>query len=194
MSSQVARWGGLAAALVLYLFVGLGAGTAAADQPGESDEARVLVQQAIALMVNTPDDKMAIGERVEDALAAPHKEGVDLARVGQAQEALADGDTRRARALLQEAIGAGPFLADGTPWRIRETTGEPGAPAFAVRGETGTSVILDEYDPGRRLDGGERLLLVLSGAAVVGGLVLAWRWRPPESIRALRRMPRQTEA
>jgi hypothetical protein len=32
---------------------------AVADEPGESDEARVLVLQAIALVVNTPDDMMA---------------------------------------------------------------------------------------------------------------------------------------
>jgi hypothetical protein len=50
---------------------------AVADEPGESDEARVLVLQAIALVVNTPDDMMAIDERITDALEAPKPEGVD---------------------------------------------------------------------------------------------------------------------
>jgi hypothetical protein len=153
-----------AAAVVLLLALGLGTGRAAADEPGESDDARVLVQQAIALIVNSPDDEMAIAERVEDALSAPRTEGVDLALVRQAEEAVATGDSRRARALLQQAIGGGPYL------------------------------VLDAYDPRGRLDGGDWVLLGLSATTAAGGLVLARRWRPPDTIRSLRQMPRQREA
>jgi hypothetical protein len=64
------------AVAVAAMFV-LWAGPAAAHE-GESDEARVLVLQAIALIVNTPDDMHMIEERINDALEAPHKEGVDM--------------------------------------------------------------------------------------------------------------------
>lgn len=192
MRSMALRWGGLVAALVLVL--GLGVGTAAADEEDESDEAKVLVLQAIALVVNTPEKDEAIAERIEDALAAAHPEGADLALVEEAEEALAAGDMGRTRSLLEEAIGAGPFVGGGSPQPIRETSGEPGAPAFAVGGESGTAVVLDEYDPGGRLDGGDWLLVVFSAVTAVGGALLAWRWRPADSIRALRRMPAPGEA
>lgn len=193
MTSGAARRGGLVVAAVMVV-LGLGAGPAAADEPGESDEARVLVQQAIALIANTPGDDASIEERIDDALAAPKQEGVDLDLVEQAMAALGAGSMEGARSLLERAIGAGPFVGDGVPAPIRETRGEPGAPVFAVGGESGTTVVLDEFDLGGRLDGGDWLLLLLSSGAAAGGLVLARRWRPPESIRTLRRMPKQREA
>jgi hypothetical protein len=176
----------LAAAVVGLL--ALWAGPAAADEEGESDEARVLVLQAVALIVNTPDDDMhMIEERIDDALEAPHKEGVDMASVERAAAAVEEGDLPRTRELLQTAIGAGPFVRSGEPKPIRETSGEPGRPAFAVGAEAGTTVVLDEYAPDRGLNGGEVVMLVLSVAVIAVGAWMAWRFRPPETVRQLRR-------
>jgi len=170
----------LAAALLLA-----SAGAATADEPGESDESRVLVQQAIALIVNT-GDVMAVEERIEDALKAPITKDADLAKVEDAMTALEAGDLRRTRELLQTAIGAGPYAGEGVPPKVRETSGEPGEPAFAVGGETGTTVVLDELEPGRNLDGGDTVLLSLSVLLVAAGALLAWRFRPADTVHQMR--------
>lgn len=57
-------------------------GVAWADEM-ESDEAAVLVEQAIALIANDAGEAR-VAERIEDALEAPRKEGVDLALVSRA--------------------------------------------------------------------------------------------------------------
>lgn len=173
----------VAVAAVLMLWTG----PAAADEPGESDEARVLVLQAIALIVSTPNDMHMIEERVEDAIQAPHQEGVDMASVEKATTALEEGDLQRTRELLQVAIGAGPFVGSGVPKPIGETSGEPGRPAFAVGAESGTSVVLDAYRSDTALNGGEVVLLILSVAVIAVGVLMAWRFRPPETVRQLRR-------
>jgi hypothetical protein len=161
------------------------AGPAAADDAGESDEARVLVLQAIALIVNTPDEMHEIEEHIERAIEAPHDEGVDLEGVEQAMATLMEGDLQRTRELLQTAVGAGPFVRPGLPEPIGETSGEPGLPA--VGAEAGTTVVLDEYRPDTGLDGGDVVLLAVAVAAMAAGALLAWRFRPPESVRQLRR-------
>jgi hypothetical protein len=163
------------------------AGPAAADEAGESDEARVLVLQAIALIVNTPDEMHEIEEHIERAVEAPHDEGVDLERVEQAAAALEEGDLRRTRELLQTAVGAGPFVQPGLPEPVGETSGEPGRPAFPVGAEAGTTVVLDEYLPDTALDGGDVVLLAITFAAMAAGALMAWWFRPPESVRQLRR-------
>jgi hypothetical protein len=173
----------LAAAVAAVL--ALWAAPAAADEPGESDEARVLVLQAIALIVNTPDDMHMIEERTNDALEAPHTEGVDMGSVEQAAAALEEGDLQRTRELLQTAIGAGPFVGSGEPKSIGETSGEPGMPAAGA--EAGTTVVLDEYTPDSGLNGGEVVMLVLSVAVIAAGAWMAWRFRPPETVHQLRR-------
>ena len=126
------------AACAVVLSVVVHAAPAMADEPGESDESRVLVQQAIALIVNVPDDAMAIGERIDDALEAPDTEGTDLAYVEKAKAALSDGDLEQTRDLLQTSIGAGPYVDQGVPPGIGQTSGEPGDPGFAVGGECWT--------------------------------------------------------
>ena len=187
--SRVPRVIVLAACAALVSMV-VHAAPAVADEPGESDQSRVLVQQAIALIVNVPDDAMAIGERIDDALEAPDTEGTDLAYVEQAKAALSDGDLEQTRDLLQTAIGAGPYVDDGVPPEIGETSGEPGEPAFAVGGETGTTVVLDELDPGADIDGGDGVLLALSVLVLAAGLLLAWRFRPEDTVRQMRRRAR----
>jgi hypothetical protein len=185
------------------------AAAAAANGADETDEAKVLVQQAIALIVNDPHDKHAIEDRIEHAREAPHHEGVDLDLVDEAAAAFHDGDLDGARELLQASIGAGPVSGDAAPMPIREThgepgqpvhetngepgqpvhetNGEPGQPVLAVGAETGTTVILDEYHPATTLGGGEVVLLVFSAAGIALGVLLAWRFRPLDTVRQLRK-------
>jgi hypothetical protein len=185
------------------------AAAAAANGDDETDEAKVLVQQAIALIVNDPHDKHAIEDRIEHAREAPHHEGVDLDLVDEAAAVFRDGDHDGARELLQASIGAGPVSGDAAPMPIREahgepgqpiretngepgqpvreTNGEPGQPVLAVGVETGTTVILDEYHPATTLGGGEVVLLVLAAAGIALGVLLAWRFRPLDTVRQLRR-------
>ena len=172
------------AVAVAAVFV-LWAGPAVADEPGESDEARVLVLQAIALIVNTPDDMHVIEERINDALEAPHKEGVDMSYVERGFAAFEEGDLQRTRELLQTAIGAGPFVGSGAPKSIGETSGEPGRPAAGA--ESGTTVVLGTYTSDKALNGGEVVVLVLSVVLIAVGAWMAWRFRPPETVRQLRR-------
>ena len=54
----------LVATLSVVLVVLIPTGTAAADEPGESDESAQLVREAIALIVNTPGDMEGIEEKV----------------------------------------------------------------------------------------------------------------------------------
>jgi hypothetical protein len=61
---------------------------------GESDEAAVLVEQAIALIANDAP-KEHVTERIEDALDAPHKEGVDLNLAHQALDVVERPGPRR---------------------------------------------------------------------------------------------------
>lgn len=160
---------------------------AVADGEDESDEARVLILQAISLIVHSPDDEHEIEERLEHAHEATHQEGVELDLVEDAAAALHDGDHERARELLQTSIGAGPFVGHGVPLPIRQASGDPGQPAFAVGSETGTTIVLDEYRPGSAWDGGDVALLVVLAAAIVLGAVFAWLFRPADTVRQLRR-------
>lgn len=83
-----------------------GASQAGADEPDESTVASELVRQAIALIVNTPDNVEAAREKVGDALKVDNREGVDIALVRDADDALAAGDLHQARTLLDEQANA----------------------------------------------------------------------------------------
>lgn len=157
------------------------------DDEHGGDEAKTLVLQAIALIVNTPDDHEAIEHRIDEAIEAPHTEGVDIAHVRHAAEAAEAGDLRRTRDFLQSAIGAGVFAGSGNVEPILEGAGEPGQPGYAVGTQTGTRVVLDEFRLDRGLDGGDLALIALSLATVLAGALLAWRYRPADTIRRLRR-------
>jgi hypothetical protein len=141
---------------------------AMAHGEGESDQASVLVLQAIGFIVNKPGDMDDISDKVEDALDAPEKEGVDMARVEAAQQALDSNDMDQARTLLQQSLKSGP---------MEPATGE----------ETGTTVVHDGLSTQGRLSGGDWVLLVVSIAVAAVGVWLALRYRPSESVRALRR-------
>ncbi|MGW3151522.1 hypothetical protein ACWDG1_44325 [Streptomyces sp. NPDC001177] len=139
----------------------------------------MLVEQAIALIANDAH-KEQVSERIEDALEAPHKEGVDLNAVRQALDVVERPGP--AEASLQEARGL----------LLRSLHGElPSAPkaGHLVTGtETGTSVVLDEFRPARGIaDSGDAALFALSLLAIVVGLWLSVRLRPRYSIRELKR-------
>jgi len=142
----------------------------------ESDQAAVLVEQAIALIANRAEDEH-VAERIQDALEAPDQMGVDTAQVQAALELIEQpgegGEAAaRARAVLLAALGGKlPSASTAGP---------------AVGTETGTSVVLDEFRPERGIsDGGDVALLVVAVAAMAVGMYLARRWRPPHTIRQL---------
>lgn len=150
-----------AAALVLLL-----AAPALAHGEGDSTESRVLVIDALSYLANRPEGfEDMVSDKIGDALDAENQEGVTLADVASAQRAFEAGDLARTRTLLQHSVQplTGPV------------TGE----------ETGTTVMLDPVDPSVDLTGLDGLLAALSAAAVAGGVVLAVRSRPRESIRDL---------
>jgi hypothetical protein len=151
----------------------LGAAPASADEPGESTVASELVRQAIALIVNTPDNVDAAREKVGDALEVDNREGVDIALVRQADQALAAGALHRARTLLEQSIGARSHLGATEVAPI----GEVSADAAAVGAESGEAPILDSLDTSD-IDGGDAAAIGIGVAVALVGVLLAWRWRP----------------
>src|SRR5262245_66563034 len=101
MKLLLRTWAVLVATLALMAGV---PALANADEAGESDQVKVLVLQAIAMLVNDPNDMMGVEELIGDALEAPDKAGVDMAMVEQASTAFEDGDMRRTRDLLPSSI------------------------------------------------------------------------------------------
>ncbi|GAA3803256.1 hypothetical protein [Streptomyces chiangmaiensis] len=149
----------------------------------ESDESAVLVEQAVALIANNAYEDQ-VSERIDNALMAPHKEGVDLAEVRQAQDVIEQpgysaGVSRQVKGLLLDSLGG---KLPSAPKAGRPATGD----------ETGTSVVLDEFRPARGIsDGGDAVLLGLGVAAIAGGLWLSRRLRPPHTLRELEHRDRR---
>lgn len=171
----------VAAALVLPLAA---SGTAWAHGE-ESDESAVLVEQAVALIANDAyEDQVA--ERVDDALMAPRKEGVDLAKVRTAQDLIeqpgySQAVQRQVKVLLRDSLGG---KLPSAPKAGRPATGD----------ETGTRVVLAELRPARGIsDGGDAVLVGLAAAAIGGGLYLSRRLRPPHTLRQLEHRDRPKE-
>lgn len=162
------------------LLTGLaGARPAAADEPGESTVARELVRQAIALIVSTPGNMEAIEDKVGDALEVEDQEGVDIALVRRAAEALEAEDLHEARSLLERSIGARPHLGATDVAPIGEVSEDGGA-----RGaEPGQAPILDPLDTSG-VDGGDLLAIVIGGALALAGIFLGLRWRPARTKEA----------
>jgi hypothetical protein len=160
--------------LVAALTAGLLALTPAAawaHGEGESNMAFDLVRQAIALIVNTPDDTMAIEDKVDDALHAEDKSDVKMPPVERAMEVLDGGDLDQTRLLLEVAIGARAGTNSSEP--VRLGTAPP------VTGEqTGTLAATDPM-PGRGgLNGGDWVLLVASVFVGLVGAAAAFWLRP----------------
>lgn len=176
----------LALGLVLFL-----PGTALANEE-ETEEARLLVLQSVALIANEAPVE-AVTERIEDALEAPDPSGTDLPAVERAlelvEQSAGDDDPARlqeARAILVDAVDA-RFATGYGEIPGPDEVGEGAAP-YATGAETGTTAVLDELRPAWGIsDRGDVVLLVLSVLAMGAGLYLAHRWRPHDSIRQLRR-------
>jgi hypothetical protein len=171
-----------ALAAVLLATVATASPAAWADEE-ESDEAAVLVQQAVALLANENSPEVVL-ERIEDAAEAPITEGVDLEQVEEAAalvEPLVEQGEDRFPPAVEEQVRGVLEASIGTPEEpepVDRTTGT----------ETGTTVVLEEHRPARGVsDGGDAVLLALSAAALGGGLLLARRLRPHHSLRELRR-------
>lgn len=187
MSGHFALRPALAAWGVAALALALSAAPAAAHGGDESDEAGVLVRQAIALIVNTPDDTMAIEDKITDATEAEHQEGVDVALVRRAGEALEAGELHRARALLEVSIGARAHLSNALPRDVREAPAKPGTGTvglhLATGDDPGGGLADDPLVAHRRFDGRATATLVLSVLLVAVGLGLSVRFRPTRRMR-----------
>jgi hypothetical protein len=166
MTSRAGRLAAVVAALTLALVPG----TAWAHGPDETERAYDLVRQAIALIVNTPDDMDGIADKVNDAIEAEDSSGVQITVVKQAEGAMEAGDLHQTRALLEKSIGA----------RVHTDASEPvpiGQPA-AVGADTGTVAAVDAM-PGRGdIAGSDWIMLALSVLVGVGGIALSIRLRP----------------
>lgn len=145
---------------------------ASAHGEGDSDESLVLVRQAIAFLVNKPGDQMNVEDKINDSLEAPHKEGVNLALVKQAMDAMDAGDMMQVRRLLQQSIGAHPYAGTEDPVQIGKV------PRPLTGADTGTLAALDPM-PGRHgLTAGDWAALVASGVVLLAGTALSFRLRP----------------
>lgn len=197
---RVRRIGGILAVipLILLLLLGLGARPAGAHGGEETDEALVLVRQAIALVVSSPGEPGEIQERVQAAVQAPDVSGVDVALVEQADAALSDGsDMTEVRALLEGSIGAGPVGAT-TDSATEEEPATTGDDATATEGELATAGGMDDGsmgDAATGVDPGSTVLTdslesrpelgatdwwLIAGSILVGlvGVWVALRFRP----------------
>lgn len=146
---------------------------AVADEPGESTVASELVRQAIALIVSTPGNMEAIVDKVGDALEVDNQEGVDIALVRRAAEALDTGDLHETRSLLERSIGARPHLGATEVAPIGEVSQGP----MARGAEAGEAPILDPLDTSD-VDGGDTVAIAVGVALAVAGVFLGLRWRP----------------
>jgi hypothetical protein len=161
--------------LVLVLTVlgsALGVPSALAHGGDESEEGYVLVQQALAHLAH---DTTHVGmdlamEKLDDALAAEDQDGVAVAEVERAKRALEADQVGRARSLLQRSIR--DALSDLPP---------------AVGEQTGTTVVAPALEGRGDLTGRDWWFLAMSFAALVAGVALAYRFRPPDTVAGLRR-------
>lgn len=165
----------LAAALVALTSL---VGALALSQPAlahgddETQEGYLLIQQALGHLAHDTSSKgidLAM-EKVNDALETEDQEGVAVPEVEQGMRALEAGQVDHARTLLQDSITAA--LAE-----LPRATGY----------QSGTTVVLSEL-PGRSGLSGQDWALLGASIALAGvGLVLAYRFRPRDSVAELRR-------
>jgi len=183
-NAALRRRPGLIVSGVVALLIPVAASGVAWAHGEESDESAVLVEQSVALIANNAyEDQVA--ERIDDALMAPHKEGVDLAKVRQAQDLIEQPGygaavSRQVKGLLLDSLGG----------KLPSSAPKSGRPA--VGDETGTRVVLEEFRPARGIsNGGDAVLVGLGAAAIGGGLWLSRRLRPPHTLRELEHRDRR---
>ena len=148
--------------------------------------ARESVLQAIALVVNTPDDTAAIADKLTDAKDSNAPAGVNLAEVDEAMKALDAGNMPRVRTLLEAAIGAKSDLSGLDVRHVLQVPAGLPVISLATGQETGTLVVTDEL-PGRGpLTAGDAALIAAAAVAAAAGILLSIRYRPTHSIHVLR--------
>jgi len=148
------------------------AGPVSAHESEEGTEAFLFVRQAIALIVNTPDDHDAITDKVNDAIEAPDDHGVDIAFVEEARTALEAEDLQQTRSLLEHSIGAVPHLGLTDPVPAGEhVDGE-------TEEETAVEPFLDPLDTSRNLSGSDWAVIAGALALVAIGSTAAASLRP----------------
>ena len=166
------RGGSRLALLAVFVLAPVMLATGAqAHDDDESQEGYVLVQQALAHVAHgTGHDAVdAAMEKVQDALDAEDQEDVDVTEVRQGMAALEAGRVDEARTLLQDSI-ADAFV------------GRPLATGY----QTGTSIVRPTLDGRGPLGGGDWLVLALCASVSGVGVWLSIRFRPHESMSALR--------
>jgi len=162
------RWLVVAALAVAPVIM---AAPAQAHGDDETQEGYVLVQQALAHLAhetNAEGIDLAM-EKVDDALETDDQEGVDVAEVKQAKVAVEAGQVEHARALLEDSI------ADAIA-----------AKPLATGYGSGTGLVPDRLDGRGPLDGADWFVLGLSVAVSGLGVWLSIKYRPHESMSALR--------
>ncbi len=159
------------AALVVVAIAATVPGVAWGHGDEESERAYDLTRQAIALIVNTPDDMDAIEDKVNDAIEAKDASGAQIPLVEQAKETMEAGDMHQTRALLEKAIGA----------RVHTSAAEPvpiGQPAPATGSETGTVAAIDALAGRDGISDLDWVMLALSALVLLGGVAVSIRLRP----------------
>jgi hypothetical protein len=145
----------------------------AASAHEEEFPAKQLVEQAIALLRNQPEQREVIEDKLHDATESEDTKGVDLDLVREAHEAFEAGRLHEAQDLLEESIGAAPHEV------VEEPNEAPGSPAPSPVPQA--SPVLHERALGgaeQRPEGGAfPILLGLAGLLALAGLVVAWRVR-----------------
>jgi hypothetical protein len=172
--SRARTWlhgGGAVSALAFLVMFAL-ALPASADGEGETTEGYLLVQQALGhLAHDTSHEGMTLAmEKIEDALATEDQQGVDVATLEQAKTALEAEQIDTARTLLQASITQ---ALSGLP----PATGE----------ETGTTVIEPALDTRDGMSGTDWSFIGISMLALLAGVLLAFRFRPADTVGELRR-------
>jgi len=177
----------LAILLMTVALAVLPGGVANTHEGEEEVPASDAVRQAIAYIVNTPDDMDVIVDKVTDAAETDDHEGVDIALVEQAKSALERDDMMSARSLLQRSIGARPDVSGTEVHPILQVPKGSATVELATGEQTGTNVIVDTLAGRGDLTGADVVLLGIAAALALAGAFLARRWRPHDTIRALRR-------
>lgn len=154
----------LGAAIGLALVLGA---PALAHEGEEEVPARDLTQQAVAIIRSQPDLMDEIDDKIADAIESEDAEGVDIAKVEQAQEAFEEGDMAQTELLLEQALGACPGEPVENPQSIRTS------PPFTAPCPAPTHLTALEA---RSIGGlAEPTLLGIAAIAILGGLLLLRR-------------------
>jgi hypothetical protein len=153
--------------------------------------ARESVLQAIAYVVNTPSDMDMITDKLNDAKDSADKDGVDIAEVDQAMQALDEGNMPRVRLLLEESIGARADLTGMDVRHVLEVPPGSSTVSLATGQQPGTLIVADELSGRGSWTGTDSALIGLATVAAAAGLLSGWRFRPQHSIHVLRRQAAQ---